>query len=91
MSFPARSSAKLPPTPELFTLKELSDRHPTLAPANRLRWAARNRHRNGLNAAGAVFETRCGELIFHEPAFLRWLLGLSGRAKPRAIRKQTAK
>jgi hypothetical protein len=91
MSIPAGSSSELPPMAELFSLKELSDRHPNLLPLNRVRWAARNRHRNGLTYTGALFESPCGEIIAHEPRFLRWLLGLSGRAKPRACKKQSAK
>jgi hypothetical protein len=81
----------LPPAAELFTLRELSDRHPKLLPPNRVRWAARNRHRNGLVHVGALYESPCGELIAHEPSFLLWLLGLSGRAKPRAARRQGAR
>jgi hypothetical protein len=76
----------LPPTSELFTGPQLSQRHPTLLPQNRLKWAARNRVKNGLSAAGAVFESPVGELLFHEPTTLRWLLGLTGRGKPRRSR-----
>jgi hypothetical protein len=76
-----------PPPAEVFPLKDLAARHPRLLPENRLRWMARNRHRNGLTAAGAVFDSPAGELLWHEPAVIEWLLGLSGRAKPRAPRK----
>ena len=34
----------------------------------------------------AVFDSPCGELLIHEPSFLAWFLGLSGRARPRAGR-----
>jgi hypothetical protein len=54
---------------------------------HRVAWALRNRRKNGLAAAGAVFESACGELLIHEPAFLRYFLGLTGRAKPRALRR----
>jgi hypothetical protein len=78
---------KLPPTTELFSLRALADRHPMLLSENRLRWAIRNRHFNGLATAGAVYESPVGEFILHEPSTLTWLLGLSGRAKPRRARK----
>jgi hypothetical protein len=42
-------------------------------------------------ASGAVFKSPCGELIFHEPALLRWILGLTGRDKPCATRELGAK
>jgi hypothetical protein len=80
---------KLPPTTELFALRALADRHPELLSENRLRWAVRNRHFNGLAEAGAVYESPVGEFILHEPSMLSWLLGLSGRAKPRRARKAT--
>jgi hypothetical protein len=86
----SHQQSELPPASELFALKPLSKRHPDLAPENRVRWAARNRHRNGLASCGAVFESPCGALIFHEPTFLRWLLGLSGKKKPRASRNRAA-
>ena len=78
------SVINLPPTNELFPLKELVTRHPHLLNESRLKWALRNRSDNGLNAVGAVFETRGGELMIREPTFLAWFLGLSGRAKPRS-------
>lgn len=53
-------------------------------------WMARNRARNGLQAAGAVFDSPVGELLFHEPTTIAWLLGLTGRAKPRSPRKAIA-
>jgi hypothetical protein len=77
----------LPPASEIFNLTDLSARHPKLLPENRLRWAARNRKFNGLEKARAVYESPTGELLFWEPAVLAWLLGLSGRSKPRAARK----
>lgn len=75
-----------PPTAELFPARQLTPRHPHLLNEHRVAWALRNRRTNGLNAAHAVFESPCGELLIHEPAFLAWFLGLSGRAKPRAVR-----
>ena len=76
----------LPPTNELFPQGPFVQRHPTILNTSRVKWAVRNRHKNGLD--GAVFESRGGELLIHEPAFLRWFLGLNGRAKPRAQRRK---
>jgi len=78
----------VPPTAELFTKAQLATRHPHLLSANRLVWALRCRATNGLS--GAVFDSPCGELLIHEPAFLAWLLGLTGRSKPRAQRRRRA-
>lgn len=78
----------LPPTTELFTQRQLAERHPHLLNYNRIVWGIRHRHTNGLTATGAVFESACGELLIHEPSFLRWFLGLAGRAKPRAGRRR---
>jgi hypothetical protein len=78
----------LPPAAELFTLKQLAERYPQLMPVNRLRWAVRHRHRNGLAAAGAVYESPVAGIILHGPSTLAWLLGLTGRAKPRASRRR---
>ena len=77
----------LPPTSEVYTRRQLVARHPHILSAPRLAWALRNRRKNGLTAALAVFDSPCGELLIHEPAFLAWLLGLAGRSKPRAARK----
>jgi hypothetical protein len=76
---------ELPPTAELFGIADLVARHPGILNESRVRWAVRRRQANGL--ADAVFETRGGELLIREPDFLRWFLGLSGRAKPRAQRR----
>ena len=84
----ALSMAELPSVTELFTLRQLSARHPRLLPESRLRWVARNRAKNGMLACGAVYESPVGELIFHEASTLRWLLGLTGRAKPRLVRSR---
>ena len=73
----------LPPAAELFPWRELPKRHPHLLNENRVAWALRNRRKNGLETAGAVFDSPCGELLVREPAFLAWFLGLAGRAKPR--------
>jgi hypothetical protein len=78
----------LPPTAELFALRDLAARHPNLLSESRLKWAIRNRRENGLQSAGIVFETKGGELVLHEPAFLQWWLGLAGRHTPRAPRKR---
>jgi hypothetical protein len=51
-----------------------------------VRWALRNRTRNGLDAQHAVFMTASEILLIHEPAFLRWWLGLGGRNRPRRPR-----
>lgn len=72
----------LPPTTELFPLRELSARHPNILPLNRLIWAVRHRKSNGL--AAAIYETPVGEFLLHEPKVIEWLLGLDGRRKPRA-------
>ena len=80
----------LPPAAEIFNLSQLAERHPRLLPKSRLQWAARNRRKNGLQAANAVFESPAGELLFHEPATIAWLLGLVGRKKPRASRSRAA-
>ena len=75
----------VPPTTELVTKAQLVAKHPHLLSVNRVTWALRCRGVNGLSAA--VFDSPCGELLIHEPAFLAWLLGLGGRAKPRAGRR----
>src|SRR6185437_11678330 len=70
---------------ELPTKTQLVARHPHLLSLNRVVWALRCRAVNGLSAA--VFDSPCGELLIHEPAFLAWFLGLSGRSKPRTGRR----
>ena len=80
----------LPPTTELFTQRQLAERHPHLLNYNRIVWAVRQRRKNGLGTVGAVFDSPCGELLIREPAFLAWFLGLAGRAKPRTARRRTA-
>ena len=75
----------VPPTTELVTKAQLVAKHSHLLSVNRVTWALRWRAVNGLS--GAVFESPCGELLIHEPAFLAWFLGLSGRAKPRVARR----
>src|SRR5688572_17125831 len=75
---------EIPPTTELFPVVDLVARHPNMLNDSKVRWALRNRTRNGLSAAGAVFEAKNGELLIHEPIFLAWFLGLAGRNKPRA-------
>jgi hypothetical protein len=91
VKIPPGSLDYVPPVAELFGLIPLSERHPGLLPENRLRWMARNRHTNGLIDARAIYESRVGELLFHEPATISWLLGLSGRAKPRRVRKESTR
>jgi hypothetical protein len=83
-------SQVLPPTSELFTSRPLIDRHPHLLNPSRVAWALRNRESNGLTKSRAVFESPCGELLIHEPRFLEWFLGLTGRTKPRRLRKAVA-
>ena len=75
----------VPPTAELVTKAQLVAKHPHLLSVNRVTWALRCRAENG--PSPAVFDSPCGELLIHEPAFLAWFLGLSGRAKPRAGRR----
>lgn len=75
----------IPPTTELFSKDQLAERHPHLLSIQRVQWALRNRHTNGLQ--DSVYESRGGELLIHEPAFLSWFLGLTGRGKPRSSRK----
>jgi hypothetical protein len=83
----AREPVIIPPTSELFDKHQIVERHPHLLNPPRVEWALRNRDNNGL--AQAVFESRSGTLLVHEPGFLAWYLGLSGRAKPRAARRQS--
>jgi hypothetical protein len=75
----------LPPATEIFSKHELAERHPNLLNPQRVEWALRHRHENGL--ADAVFEGRNGRLYVHEPGFLSWFLNLEGRNKPRALRR----
>lgn len=74
----------IPPTSELFSKEALVERHPNLLTYARVQWALRNRARNGLSTV--VYESKSGQLLVHEPEFLRWYLGLTGRSKPRASR-----
>ena len=80
----------LPPPDELFVRRDFAGRHPRLLSENRVYWAVRNRRTNGLLAAHAVYESPCGELVIHEPAFLAWFLGLNGRSKPRRARRRVS-
>ena len=82
---PITAPRSVPPTTELVTKAQLIARHSHLLSANRVAWALRRRAVNGLS--DAVFESPCAELLIHEPSFLAWFLGLSGRGKPRAGRK----
>lgn len=77
----------IPPTSELFTKKQLVQRHPHLLSESRVAWAVRNRDENGL--ADSVYEThgQGGRILIHEPGFLAWFLGLRGTAKPRTLRR----
>jgi len=74
----------IPPTSELFSKEGLVERHPNLLTYPRVQWALRNRASNGLSSV--VYESKSGQLLIHEPEFLRWYLGLTGRSKPRASR-----
>jgi hypothetical protein len=78
----------VPPSNEIFPKAPLVQRHPTILNGSRVDWALRNRDKNGLKEAGAVYESKSGELLIHEPTFLLWFLGLNGRAKPRALRRK---
>jgi hypothetical protein len=80
----ARIQPDIPPTSELFSKEALVERHPNLLTHPRIQWALRNRATNGLSSV--VYESKPGQLLVHEPAFLRWYLGLTGRSKPRASR-----
>lgn len=80
----------LPPTAELFLVKDFAQRHPNLLNENRVRWAVRNRFQNGLAGSGGVYESPCG-YILHEPSFLTWWLSRNGRNRPRATRCRKAK
>jgi hypothetical protein len=80
----ARIQPDIPPTCELFSKEALVERHPNLLTYPRIQWALRNRATNGLSSV--VYESRSGQLLIHEPKFLRWYLGLTGRSKPRASR-----
>jgi hypothetical protein len=80
----------LPPTTELFTQRQLAERHPHILNYNRIVWAVRHRRKNGLGTVAAVYDSPCGELLVHEPAFLAWFLGLTGRGKPRTPRRRAA-
>jgi hypothetical protein len=82
----ATAPSKTPPTSELFNSRQLIERHPHLLNDSRVQWQLRHRKTNGLTAAGAVFESTCGEVLIHEPKYLEWFLGLSKRAKPRRLR-----
>jgi len=74
----------IPPTSDLFSKEALVERHPNLLTYPRVQWALRNRATNGLSSV--VYESKSGQLLVHEPSFLRWYLGLTGRSKPRAPR-----
>lgn len=87
---PSATAQPLPSTSELFTSRQLVQRHPHLLSGHRLAWATRHRTTNGLNAAAAIFESPCGELLIHEPKFLAWFLGLSSRSKPRRLRTRSS-
>jgi hypothetical protein len=82
------TTREIPPTCELFPRHALVERHPNLLTEPRVQWALRNRDKNGLSAA--VYESRSGELLVHEPGFLRWFLNLEGRQRPRASRRRKA-
>jgi hypothetical protein len=75
----------VPPMMELVTRAQLIAKYPHLLSAHRVEWALRRRATNGLS--GAIFDSPCGKLLIHEPSFVAWFLGLSGRAKPRVTRR----
>ena len=82
------NASAIPPTSELFGVRQLVTRHPNLLTEPRLKWALRNRKENGLDAIGAVFDSKGGELLIREPTFIAWWLGLSGRHTPRGPRRR---
>lgn len=82
------SAPALPPSTELYVLRDFVARHPHLLSEARVRWAVRNREENGLAAARGVYASASGDLVIHEPVFLAWWLGLSGRHRPRATRRR---
>jgi hypothetical protein len=86
----APASPAIPPASELFNKRQMVERHPNLLSPLRLEWALRQREINGLTDIGAVFETKGGEIYIHEPSFLAWFLGLTGRNKPRALRRHAS-
>jgi hypothetical protein len=79
----------LPPTSELFPSRQFIPRHPHLFNKHRVDWAIRNRETNGLTQVRAIYKSPCGEFLIHEPKFIEWFLGLSGRAKPRRERSKS--
>ena len=83
-NLPNAPRPEIPPTLELFSKETLVERHPNLLTNPRVQWALRNRSRNGL--LSVVYESKSGQLLVHEPEFLRWYLGFTGRSKPRASR-----
>jgi hypothetical protein len=85
--FASTTTPTTPRTEELFNRRQLAARHPHLLSEHRIAWAVRNREKNGLTARGATFDSPCGEILIHEPAFLAWFLGLKGPAKPRRARR----
>ena len=90
ITLPNVSRLDIPPTSELFSKEGLVERHPNLLTYARVQWALRNRATNGLSSV--VYESKSGQLLIHEPQFLRWYLGLAGRSKPRAssVRRRSA-
>jgi len=83
-------SSQIVPNPsELFTSRQLIERHPNFLNPPRLAWGLRHRASNGLTESGAVFDSKGGEILIHEPKFLEWFLGLSGRKKPRRARRSS--
>lgn len=71
-------------TEHLFSKQDFVARHPNLLTLSRVNWALRHRRDNGLDGVRGVYESLSGVLLIDEPAFLRWWLGLEGRAKPRS-------
>jgi hypothetical protein len=62
-----------------FRVEQFADRNRDLVSMNQLRWQLRNRHQNGLVAAGAVLEIRSRPdqrrplLIIEEERYFAWL------------------
>jgi hypothetical protein len=80
----------IPPTSELSLRKRWLGGFTILLTYPRVQWALRNRARNGLSSL--VFESKLGQLLVHEPEFLRWYVIrvmqqlIEPHGKPQALR-----
>jgi len=76
-----RIQPDIPPLSELFSKEALVERHPNLLTHPRIPRASRTRATDGLSSV--VYESMSGQVLVHEPGFLRWYLGLTGRSTTR--------